>query len=137
MLQCYHLYPLPSKIKGDPSEINAIIRPPHYHSSIKKIPIEEGEIVLLKDERDAITWYCAQVLEKLPDYVKVSYFTTETLALANYVGATLKERIRSFKGGCFPQNLVPDGRESHYSCTCEFEEKVSTLDWENSHRLPG
>ncbi len=87
----------PNKIKGDPSENNATIRLPHNHCSIKKNPIEEREIVLLKDGRDANTWYCAQVLEKLPDYVKVSYFTTETLAHANYVDTTLKERIRSLK----------------------------------------
>jgi hypothetical protein len=72
---------------SDPSEINATItsRSPYKHQSIEKSPIEEGEIVLLKDGRDATAWYCAQILEKLPDYVKVSYFTTEVMALANYV----------------------------------------------------
>ena len=54
-----------------------------------------------KDGRDATTWYCAQVLEKLPDCVKVSYFTTEAMALANYVDATLKERLRSLKEAVF------------------------------------
>jgi hypothetical protein len=91
----------PSTIKGDPSEINATIRSPHNHHSIKKTPVEEGEIVRLKDGRDANTWYCVQVSEKLPDYVKVSYFTTEALALGNYVDATLKERLRSLKEAVF------------------------------------
>ncbi len=76
-----------------------------------KDPIEEGEIVILKDGSNANTWYCAQVLEKLPDYVKVSYFTTETLALANYVGITLKERTRSLKEAVFCKTWsLIDGR---------------------------
>ncbi len=101
----------PNKIKGDPLEMNAMIRSPHTHISIKKPPIEEGKIVLLKDGRDAITWYCAQVLEKLPDYVKVNYFTTETIALANYVGTALKERIRSLKEVVFRKTwYLMDGR---------------------------
>ena len=88
-----------------------MIRSSHNHISIKKTPIEEGEIILLKDGRDAITWYCAQVLEKLPDHVKVSYFTTETLALANYVSTTLKERIRSLKEVVFRKTWsLMDGR---------------------------
>ena len=55
----------------------------------------------MKDGSDVNTWYCAQVLEKLPDYVKVSYFTTEALALDNHVEATLKERLRSLKEAVF------------------------------------
>ncbi len=88
-----------------------MIRSPHNHISIKKTPIEEEKIILLKDGRDAITWYCAQVLEKLLDHVKVSYFTTETLALANYVSTTLKERIRSLKEVVFRKTWsLMDGR---------------------------
>ncbi len=41
------------------------------------------------------------MLEKFPDHVKVSYFTTKTLALANYAGTTLKERIRSLQEATF------------------------------------
>jgi hypothetical protein len=101
----------PSKIKGDPSDINAMFRSPHNHISIKKTPIEEGEIILLKDGSKANTWYCAQVLEKFPDHVKVSYFTTETLALANYAGTTLKERVRSLQDATFRKTWsLIDGR---------------------------
>ena len=101
----------PSKIKGDPSDINAMSRSPHNHISIKKTPIEEGEIILLKDGSKANTWYCAQVLEKFPDHVKVSYFTTETLALANYAGTTLKERVRSLQDATFRKTWsLIDGR---------------------------
>jgi hypothetical protein len=91
----------PNKVKGDPSDISAMFRSPHNHISIKKNPIEEGEVILLKDGNEANTWYCAQVLEKFPDHVKVSYYTTETLALANYVSTTLKERKRSLQKAVF------------------------------------
>ncbi len=51
------------------------------------------------------------MLEKLPDHVKVSYFTTETLALANYVGTTLEERLRSLKEVAFRKTWsLMDGR---------------------------
>jgi hypothetical protein len=101
----------PSKVINDPAECSATIKSPHNHYSIVKDPIEEGEIVILKDGSDANTWYCAQVLKKLPDYVKVSYFTTETLALANYVGTTLKERLRSLEEVVFRKTWsLMDGR---------------------------
>jgi hypothetical protein len=111
MLQCYHSYLLIEVLvthrkliqRSDPRTIN--------HRSIEKVPIEEGEIVLLKDGRAATTWYCAQVLEKLPDYVTVSYFTTEIMALANYADATLlKERLRSLKEVVFRKTWsIPNG----------------------------
>ena len=39
-------------------------------------------------------WYCAQVLEKLPDRIKVSYITTSVLALPKYNKATYKQKLR-------------------------------------------
>ncbi len=51
------------------------------------------------------------MLKKLPDHVKVSYFTTETLALANYVDTTLKERLRSLREVVFRKTWsLIDGR---------------------------
>ncbi len=51
------------------------------------------------------------MLEKLLGHVKVSYFTTETLALANYVGTTLKERLSSLKEVAFRKTWsLMDGR---------------------------
>jgi hypothetical protein len=37
---------------------------------------------LIKDTKESKTWYCAQILEKLPDRIKVSYYITTTPALA-------------------------------------------------------
>jgi hypothetical protein len=54
---------------------------------------EEGEYVILKDTKDAKTWYCAQVLEKFPYRIKVSYYTTLTSALPKYNKAAHKVRL--------------------------------------------
>ncbi len=82
------------EIKSDPSDSNREEKVPHAHQSIALSPIEEGEYVILKDTKDANTWYCAQVLEKLPDRIKVSYYTTSTLAVPKYGQTTYKQRLR-------------------------------------------
>jgi hypothetical protein len=83
-----------SEIKSDPSDSNREEKAPHAHQSIALSPIEEGEYVLLKDTKDSNTWYCAQVLERLPDRIKVSYYTTSTPALINYDKSSLKKRLQ-------------------------------------------
>ncbi len=55
----------PIEVKSDPSDVNLEEKAPHAHQSVVLSPIEEGEYVILKDTKDAKTWYCAQVLEKL------------------------------------------------------------------------
>ena len=42
-------------------------------------------------------WYCAQILEKLPDRIKVSYFTTENSSLKNFSKSTFEERYENLK----------------------------------------
>ncbi len=85
----------PTEIKNDPSDVNLMEKAPHAHQSIALFPIEEGEYVILKDTKDSITWYCAQVLEeKLPDRIKVNYLTTSILALPKYSKATYTQRLR-------------------------------------------
>jgi hypothetical protein len=101
----------PSKIIDDPVEFSATSKSPHNYYSIVRDPIEEGEIVILKDGSDANTWYCAQVLEKLPDHIKISYFTTEVISLVNYNRATVTEKLRSLKDVVFCKTWsLPDGR---------------------------
>ncbi len=82
------------EIKGDPSDSNREEKAPHAHQSIALSPIEEGEYVLLKDTKDANTWYFAQVLEKLPDRINVSYYTTLTPALTKYNKSSFKKRLQ-------------------------------------------
>jgi hypothetical protein len=54
---------LPNKILKDMSDTCTTTKAPHKHRSLIESPIEEGEVILLKDEIDASTWYCAQILE--------------------------------------------------------------------------
>ncbi len=72
----------PREIKIDPSEADLEATPPHLHQSLTLSPIEEGEHIIIKDTKESKTWYCAHVLEKLPDRIKVSYYTTTTPSLA-------------------------------------------------------
>ena len=84
----------PAEIKSDPSDANVMEKAPLAHQSIASFPIEEGEYIILKDTKDSKTWYCAQVLEKLPDRIKVNYYTTSILALPKYSKATHAQRLR-------------------------------------------
>jgi hypothetical protein len=83
----------PKSIKGDPSISSISDKPPHLHRSLILSPIEEGDYVIIKDTKEYKTWYCAQVLEKLPDRIKVSYYTTTTPALANYAKVPYGKRL--------------------------------------------
>ncbi len=40
---------------------------------------------------------CAQILEKLSDRIKVSYFTTENSSLRNFSKSTFEERCENLK----------------------------------------
>jgi hypothetical protein len=80
----------PKSIKGDPSISGTSDKPPHLHRSLTLSP---GEYVIIKDTKESKTWYCAQVIEKLPDRIKVSYYTTTTPALANYAKMPCSKRL--------------------------------------------
>jgi hypothetical protein len=84
----------PDQIKIDPTDSNLNEKSPHIHRSILDTPITEGEHVLIKDTKESETWYCAQILEKLPDRIKVSYYTTTTPALTKYDKAKFNDRLR-------------------------------------------
>jgi hypothetical protein len=73
------------------------IYPPHLHQSLALSPIEEGEYIVIKDTKNSKTWYCAQVLEKLPDRIKVSYYTTTTPSLPKNSKASHAERLLSMQ----------------------------------------
>jgi hypothetical protein len=83
----------PKEIKSDPSVSITNDKPPHLHRSLKLSLIEEGEYVIIKDTKEAKSWYCAQVLEKLPDRIKASYYTPTAPALANHAKAPYSERL--------------------------------------------
>ena len=75
--------------------------PPHLHQSLTTSPIEEGEHVIIKDNKDSKTWYCAHVLEKLPDRIKVSYYTTTAPSLAKYAKTSHEDRLSNIKKAVF------------------------------------
>jgi hypothetical protein len=87
----------PNRVTKDLSDAGVTTKAPHKHQSLMESPIEEGEVILLKDGSDAATWYCAQIIEKLPDRIKVSYFTTENSSLRNFSTSTFEERCENLK----------------------------------------
>ncbi len=93
----------PREIKIDPSEADLEAIPPHLHQSLALSPIEEGEHIIIKDTKESKTWYCAHthVLEKLPDRIKVSYYTTTTPSLAKYSKATYEDRLSQIQKAVF------------------------------------
>jgi hypothetical protein len=64
-------------------------------------PIEEGEHVLIKNSKESKTSYCAQMLERLPDRIKVSYYTTITPSLAKYAKAIYEEKSSRVREAIF------------------------------------
>ncbi len=103
----------PKEIKDDPSEIDLGHRPPHVHRSLALSPIEEGEYVLIKDSKESKTWYCAQVLEKLPDRIRVSYYITITPSLTKYVKASYEEKLGRIREAIFLKTWsIPTGEST-------------------------
>jgi hypothetical protein len=82
----------PAKVIKDLSEPCMVIKSPHNHRSLEASPIAEGEVVILKDGADSTSWYCAKILEKLLDRIKVSYYTTEMESLVNFSKTTFDEK---------------------------------------------
>jgi hypothetical protein len=103
----------PKEIKDDPSETNLGHRPPHAHRSLALSPIEEGEYVLIKDSTESKTWYCAQVLEKLPDRIRVSYYTTITPSLTKYAKTSYEEKLNRIRKAIFLKTWsIPTGEST-------------------------
>jgi hypothetical protein len=124
----------PNKIIKDLSDTCMTTKAPHMHCSLVESPIEEGEVILLKDGCDASTWYCAQILEKLPDRIKVSYFTTENSYLRNFGKSTLKDRCKNLKTVSFHKTwTLSDG--SATTVAPEISKKKSVL-WLWTGQIP-
>ncbi len=91
----------PLEIRTDPSEANLEAIPPHLQQSLALSPIEEGEHIIIKDTKEFKTWYCAHVLEKLPDRIKVSYYTTTIPSLAKHSKATYEDKLAQLQKAVF------------------------------------
>jgi hypothetical protein len=57
--------------------------------------------VILKDDPNAETWYCAEIRKILADRIEVNYYTTATAALPDYSNQTLPEKQRRLKAANF------------------------------------
>ena len=66
----------------------------------------ESEYTIMKDEVNAPDWYCAQVLQVLPDRVKVAWLTTKVGPLDNYANASKKARKSCLKHAVFARTWV-------------------------------
>ncbi len=64
--------------------------PPSRHTHAMEP--SEGEYVITKDSPNSPDWYLAQIEEVLVDRIKISYHTTSTPALPNYVTASPASR---------------------------------------------
>jgi hypothetical protein len=99
----------PKNIRNDPSDANREGYSPHLHQSLAHSPIEEGEYIIIKDTKNSKTWYCAQVLENLPDRINLA-ITTSTSSLPKHKKATDEERLHRMQEVIFLKTwAVPTG----------------------------
>ena len=68
-------------------------------------PVESG-YAILKDEIDAPDWHCAQILQVLPDRIKVAWLTTKVALFADYKSKSLEEKLARLKGSVFAKTWV-------------------------------
>ncbi len=64
-------------------------------------PLQEGEFVIIKDDPNAATWYCAEVRKILTDRIEVSYYSTCTPALENYQESPIRQKEKRLKEATF------------------------------------
>ena len=64
-------------------------------------PLQEGEFVIIKDDPNATTWYCAEVRKILVDRIEVNYYTTCTPALGNYQEASITQKEKRLREATF------------------------------------
>ncbi len=57
--------------------------------------------MILKDDPNAKTWYCAEIRKILADRVEVNYFTTITAALSDYCDQTSMEKQKRLEAANF------------------------------------
>ena len=93
----------PRPMDVDPTIEDRLIYEPRIQMEAIRndIPYREGEFVILKDDPNAETWYCAEIRKILADRIEVNYYTTATAALPDYHNQTILEKQRRFKAANF------------------------------------
>ncbi len=88
---------------ADPTIENRLIIGPQLQAKTLGAgnPLQEGEFVILKDDPNATTWYCAEVRKILADRIEFNYYTTSTPALENYQGSSSTQKEKQLKEATF------------------------------------
>jgi hypothetical protein len=99
----------PTQITFDPFTQVVNINITQKHRSLVALPLKEGEIVILKDGKEAKDWYCAQIIKVLPTHVLVHYYITTTSPLVEYGNATPTERKNNISQALFLKTWCLNG----------------------------
>jgi hypothetical protein len=91
----------PAQTRFDPFAQVDNTNVPQKHRSLVALPLKEGEIVILKDGKEAKDWYWAQIVKVLPTHVLVHYYITNTSLLDGYSNATPTERENNISQASF------------------------------------
>jgi hypothetical protein len=87
----------------DPTIADGIFIEPQLNTEASRAanPIQEGEFVIIKDDPNAETWYCAEVRKILADRLEVNYYTTATPALLEYQESSITQKEKRLKQANF------------------------------------
>jgi hypothetical protein len=99
----------PAQIRFDPFAQVDNISVPQKHRSLVALPLREGEIVILKDGKEAKDWYCAEIVKVLPTHVLVHYYITNTSPLDGYSNTTPTERENNISQASFLKTWCLNG----------------------------
>ncbi len=99
----------PAQVRFDPFAQADSISVPQKHRSLVALPLREGEIVILKDGKEAKDWYCAQIVKVLPTHVLVHYCITNTSPLDGYSNTTPTERENNISQASFLKTWCLNG----------------------------
>jgi hypothetical protein len=100
----------PRKEADDPTIADRLIIGPHAvndavevadHADEELQPLQEGEFIIIKDDPEAATWYCAEIRKILADRIEVNYYTTITPVLPEYPEFSMEERKERSKEANF------------------------------------
>ncbi len=104
----------PRPLDVDPTVEDRLINEPRLQMEAIRndTTYREGEFVILEDDPNAETWYCAEIRKILADRIEVNYYTTVTPALPDYSDQTIMEKQKQLKAADFLRTWCLDrGKE--------------------------
>ncbi len=93
----------PKVASEDPTIADRLIIGPQLQADATETeePLQEGKFVIVKDDPNARTWYCAEIRKILADRIAVNYYTTVTPAILNYLDSSITLREERLKEANF------------------------------------